>query len=140
MGISFQLDDGWSATGTDGLCAARGEEEWVAHVEGVSSFSPSGEVTDRVHSGSVSAADSYALGLLLHSIFNPTHPAPKMAEPPHPPPQPSSRGSIPASVFLSFKKLLNLNPKGRMTPKHSWTPVWQRRLAKVLASFLGIDW
>ena len=89
----------------------------MVHVEGVSSFSSSGEVTDRVHSGPVSAADSYALGLLLHAVFNPTHPPPETAEPPHPPPQPSSRGSIPTSVFLSFKKLLNPNPKGRMTPK-----------------------
>ncbi|KAF9219571.1 ARM repeat-containing protein [Gyrodon lividus] len=68
--------------------------------------------------GLISAADSYALGLLLHSVFNPTHPQPPTAEPPHPPPQPSSRGSIPTSVFLSFKKLLNPNPKGRMTPKN----------------------
>ncbi|KAF8557538.1 ARM repeat-containing protein [Imleria badia] len=67
--------------------------------------------------GPVSAADSYALGLLLHSVFNPTHPPPETAEPPHPPPQPSSRGSIPPSVFPCFKKLLNPNPKGRMTPK-----------------------
>ncbi|KAN0088320.1 hypothetical protein V8E55_005377 [Tylopilus felleus] len=32
------------------------------------------------------------------------------------PPQPSSRGSIPPSVLLGFKKL-NSNPKGHMTPK-----------------------
>ncbi|KAF9242051.1 hypothetical protein BU15DRAFT_44386 [Melanogaster broomeanus] len=68
--------------------------------------------------GPISAADSYALGLLLHSAFNPSHPPPPTAEPPHPPPQPSSRGSIPTSVFPSFKKLLNPNPKGRMTAKN----------------------
>ncbi|KAH7923423.1 ARM repeat-containing protein [Leucogyrophana mollusca] len=65
----------------------------------------------------VSAGDAYALGLLLHSIFNPTHPLPPTSQPPHPPPQPSSRGAIPPSVFPSFKKLLNPNPKARMAPK-----------------------
>ncbi|KAJ6593651.1 armadillo-type protein [Mycena capillaripes] len=63
------------------------------------------------------AADAYALGLLLHAVFNPTHPLPATASPPHPPPPPSSRGSIPNSVFPSFKKLLNPNPKGRLTAK-----------------------
>lgn len=63
------------------------------------------------------AADAYALGLLLHAVFNPTHPLPATASPPHPPPPASSRGSIPASVFPCFKKLLNPNPKGRLTAK-----------------------
>ncbi|KAJ7124964.1 armadillo-type protein [Mycena epipterygia] len=63
------------------------------------------------------AADAYALGLLLHAVFNPTHPLPTTASPPHPPPPASSRGSIPTSVFPSFKKLLNPNPKGRLTAK-----------------------
>ncbi|KAJ7668446.1 ARM repeat-containing protein [Mycena polygramma] len=63
------------------------------------------------------AADAYALGLLLHAVFNPTHPLPATASPPHPPPPASSRGSIPTSVFPSFKKLLNPNPKGRLTAK-----------------------
>ncbi|KDR75324.1 hypothetical protein GALMADRAFT_226987 [Galerina marginata CBS 339.88] len=62
-------------------------------------------------------ADAYALGLLLHAVFNPTHPPPPTAEPPHPPPAPSSRGAIPASVFPVFKKLLNPNPKGRLNAK-----------------------
>ncbi|KAG9310545.1 hypothetical protein JVU11DRAFT_9093 [Chiua virens] len=65
----------------------------------------------------VSAVDGYPLGLLLHSVFNPTHPPLETAEPPHPPPQPSSRDSIPPSMFPSFKRLLNSNPKGRMTLK-----------------------
>ncbi|KAJ7287403.1 armadillo-type protein [Mycena rebaudengoi] len=64
-----------------------------------------------------SAADAYALGLLLHAVFNPTHPLPATASPPHPPPPASSRGSIPNSLFPSFKKLLNPNPKGRLTAK-----------------------
>ncbi|CAK5281427.1 unnamed protein product [Mycena citricolor] len=63
------------------------------------------------------AADAYALGLLLHAVFNPSHPPPATANPPHPPPQPSSRGAIPNSIFPSFKKLLNPNPKGRLTAK-----------------------
>lgn len=66
----------------------------------------------------VSAADGYALGLLLHAVFNPTHPPPPTAQPPHPPPQVSSRGAIPLSVFPSFKKLLNPNAKLRMSPKN----------------------
>ncbi|KAI6044640.1 armadillo-type protein [Pisolithus marmoratus] len=65
----------------------------------------------------VHAADSYALGLLLHATFNPTDPPPATLQPPHPPPQPSSRGAIPQSVFPSFRKLLNPNPKTRMSPK-----------------------
>ncbi|KAJ7755752.1 armadillo-type protein [Mycena maculata] len=63
------------------------------------------------------AADAYALGLLLHAVFNPTYPLPATASPPHPPPSATSRGSIPTSVFPSFKKLLNPNPKGRLTAK-----------------------
>ncbi|KAJ7209598.1 ARM repeat-containing protein [Mycena pura] len=63
------------------------------------------------------APDAYALGLLLHAVLNPTHPLPATASPPYPPPQPASRGSIPNSIFPSFKKLLNPNPKGRLTPK-----------------------
>ncbi|KAG2132258.1 armadillo-type protein [Suillus cothurnatus] len=66
----------------------------------------------------ISAADGYALGLLLHAVFNPTHPPPPTAQPPHPPPQVSSRGAIPLSVFPSFKKLLNPNAKSRMSPKN----------------------
>ncbi|KAJ7128934.1 armadillo-type protein [Mycena crocata] len=62
-------------------------------------------------------ADAYALGLLLHAVFNPTHPLPATASPPHPPPPTSARGSIPTSVFPSYKKLLNPNPKGRLTAK-----------------------
>ncbi|KAG2142740.1 uncharacterized protein EDB93DRAFT_601216 [Suillus bovinus] len=65
----------------------------------------------------VSAPDGYALGLLLHAVFNPTHPPPPTAQPPHPPPQVSSRGAIPLTVFPSFKKLLNPNAKSRMSPK-----------------------
>jgi SCY1-like protein 1 len=63
-------------------------------------------------------ADSYALGLLLHAVFNPTHPEPPTAQPPHPPPIPASRGAIPTSVFPSFKKLLNPNPKARLSVKN----------------------
>ncbi|KAG1853067.1 hypothetical protein F4604DRAFT_1591656, partial [Suillus subluteus] len=66
----------------------------------------------------VPASDGYALGLLLHAVFNPTHPPPPTAQPPHPPPQVSSRGAIPLSVFPSFKKLLNPNAKLRMSFKN----------------------
>lgn len=67
--------------------------------------------------GPIHAADSYALGLLLHATFNPTDPPPATVQPPHPPPQASSRGAIPQSVFPSFRKLLNPGPKTRMSPK-----------------------
>ncbi|CCL98356.1 uncharacterized protein FIBRA_00351 [Fibroporia radiculosa] len=63
------------------------------------------------------AADAYALGLLIHSVFNPSLPIPATAQPPHPPPTASSRGSIPSALFSSFKRLLNPNPKARLTPK-----------------------
>ncbi|KAF8904359.1 armadillo-type protein [Gymnopilus junonius] len=63
------------------------------------------------------AADAYALGLLLHSVFNPSHPPPPTAEPPHAPPAPSSRGSIPQAIFPVFKKLLNPNPKTRLNAR-----------------------
>ena len=67
---------------------------------------------------STAAADAYALGLLIHFSFNPSQPLPATAQPPHPPPAPSSRGAIPQSVFPSYKKLLNPNPKARLTPKN----------------------
>ncbi|KAL4074349.1 armadillo-type protein [Scleroderma yunnanense] len=67
--------------------------------------------------GPIHAADSYSLGILLHTVFNPVDPPPATVQPPHPPPQLSSRGSIPQSVFPSFKKLLNPNPKTRISPK-----------------------
>ncbi|KAG1772245.1 hypothetical protein EV702DRAFT_1246718 [Suillus placidus] len=57
----------------------------------------------------VSAADGYDLGLLLHAVFNPSHPPLPTARPPHPLPQVSSRGAILSSVFPSLKKLLNPN-------------------------------
>ena len=62
-------------------------------------------------------ADGYALGILLHTVFNPSHSPLATLSPPHPPPSAASRGSIPPSVFNSFKRLLNPNPKSRLTPK-----------------------
>ena len=69
------------------------------------------------HRNPIPAADSYALGLLIHFAFNPSQSLPATAQPPHPPPTPASRGSIPTSVFSAFKKLLNPNAKARLTPK-----------------------
>ncbi|KAJ2931247.1 hypothetical protein H1R20_g5851, partial [Candolleomyces eurysporus] len=66
----------------------------------------------------VAVADGYALGLLLHAVFNPDHPTPATAEPPHPPPPASSRGAIPLPIFPLFKKLLNPNPTARGSAKH----------------------
>ncbi|KAJ3569627.1 hypothetical protein NP233_g4935 [Leucocoprinus birnbaumii] len=63
------------------------------------------------------APDAYALGLLLHSVFNPNLPPPETSQPPHPPPTAASRGAIPTSVFNAYKKLLNPNPKNRINSK-----------------------
>lgn len=71
-----------------------------------------------LYSHNTPVADAYALGLLIHFAFNPSSGLPTTAQPPHPPPTPQSRGSIPVSVFPAFKKLLNPNPKARMTAKN----------------------
>ncbi|KAF9268803.1 ARM repeat-containing protein [Marasmius fiardii PR-910] len=63
------------------------------------------------------SADAYALGLLLNATFNPDHHPPPTARPPHPPPASATRGNIPTAIFPLFKRLLNPNPKGRLTPK-----------------------
>jgi SCY1-like protein 1 len=65
----------------------------------------------------IEAPDGYALGLLLHSVFNRDAPLPPTSQPPHPPPAANSRGSIPTSLWPSFKRLLNPSAKVRMTPK-----------------------
>ncbi|KAF5321514.1 hypothetical protein D9619_001358 [Psilocybe cf. subviscida] len=87
---------------------------------GISSLSPP-EVKksgwSSVKEADPAAPDAYALGLLLHAVFNPTQPSLATAEPPHPPPSPASRGAIPTSIFPHFKKLLNPNPKGRLNAK-----------------------
>ncbi|THV06735.1 ARM repeat-containing protein [Dendrothele bispora CBS 962.96] len=67
--------------------------------------------------GEPSAADAYALGLLLNAAFNPDHHPPTTASPPHPPPPASARGNIPNVVFPLYKRLLNPNAKGRLTAK-----------------------
>uniref|UniRef100_A0A0W0FWE6 Protein kinase domain-containing protein n=1 Tax=Moniliophthora roreri TaxID=221103 RepID=A0A0W0FWE6_MONRR len=67
--------------------------------------------------GDLPAPDSYALGLLLNAAFNPDHHPPPTATPPHLPPAAASRGNIPPAIFALFKKLLNPNPKGRLTTK-----------------------
>ena len=66
----------------------------------------------------VSAADAYGLGLLIHFAFNPNQAVPATAQPPHPPPTAASRGAIPATIFPAYKKLLNPNPKARLSSAH----------------------
>src|SRR5260221_3644634 len=68
-------------------------------------------------SGPISAIDAYALALLIFNLFNPSVSHPPFLSPPYNPPQTSTRGTIPPSLWPSFKKMLNPNPKGRMTPK-----------------------
>ncbi|KAH9993174.1 hypothetical protein BJV77DRAFT_1067320 [Russula vinacea] len=67
--------------------------------------------------GPITATDAYALALLIFNLFNPTVSHPPFLDPPYNPPQPSTRGKLPPSLWSSFKKMLNPNPKGRMTPK-----------------------
>lgn len=64
-----------------------------------------------------SSVDAYSLGLLLHTLFNQTDVIPDTAKPPHTPPPASARGRIPTILFPLFKRLLNPNPKARLTPK-----------------------
>ncbi|KAI0743379.1 ARM repeat-containing protein [Daedaleopsis nitida] len=64
------------------------------------------------------AADAYGLGLLTHFAFNPNQTLPATAQPPHPPPTAASRGAIPTFMFAAYKKLLNPNPKARLSPAH----------------------
>ena len=70
---------------------------------------------DPIPSHSPSAVDSYAFALVIHFVFNPSQPVPPTTHPPHPPPQPSSRGAIPRGIFPLFKKLLTPDPRSRMT-------------------------
>ncbi|KAH9060345.1 armadillo-type protein [Lactarius deliciosus] len=67
--------------------------------------------------GPIAAIDAYALALLIFNLFNPGVSHPSFLDPPYNPPQPSVRGAIPPSLWPSFKKMLNPNPKGRITPK-----------------------
>ncbi|KAH9993510.1 armadillo-type protein [Russula compacta] len=67
--------------------------------------------------GPIAAIDAYALALLTFNLFNPTVSQPPFLDPPYNPPQPSARGTIPPPLWPSFKKMLNPNPKGRLTVK-----------------------
>lgn len=117
--ISKIMEDyGWALPRVVVVGSARSQEKRMVVSEGVIIFycSASISLSDFI-SLDPASADSYALGLLLHSVFNPSHPPLLTAEPPHSPPPPSSRGAIPATIFPVFKKLLNPNPKGRLSAK-----------------------
>jgi SCY1-like protein 1 len=58
-------------------------------------------------------ADAYALALLLHTTFNPSAPLPSTTAPP----TLASRGTIPTAVFAAYKRMLNPNPKARLSPQ-----------------------
>ncbi|KAF8606368.1 ARM repeat-containing protein [Ceratobasidium sp. AG-I] len=68
----------------------------------------------------VSTADSYSLGILIHTVFNVKNeshdPLPATANPPHPPPTQSSKGAIPNAIFPHYKKLLHPTASARLTP------------------------
>lgn len=117
--ISKNMEDyGWALPSVVVVGSARSQEKWMVVSEGVIIFyySASIPLSDFI-SLDPASADSYALGLLLHSVFNPSHPPLLTAEPPHSPPPASSRGAIPTAIFPTFKKLLNPNPKGRLSAK-----------------------
>ena len=116
----FSADSGGFDTRCLHLGLTRGKEEWIFGPQRVFCYSLSlSFLFDSCYpSQDPAAADAYALGLLLHAVFNPNQGSPATAQPPHAAPLPSSRGSIPTSVFPSFKKLLNPNPKARTSPKH----------------------
>ncbi|KAG9027920.1 hypothetical protein FS842_004829, partial [Serendipita sp. 407] len=59
--------------------------------------------------------DAYALGILMHCVFNLTNEPPQTVHPPHSAPTASSRGSIPTEIFPLFKKLLNPSAKPRLS-------------------------
>jgi SCY1-like protein 1 len=71
-------------------------------------------LSDPIPSHTTSTVDSYAFALVIHFVFNPSQPVPPTTHPPHPPPQPSSRGAIPGGIFPLFKKLLTPDPRSRM--------------------------
>ncbi|KAB5588327.1 N-terminal kinase-like protein [Ceratobasidium theobromae] len=68
----------------------------------------------------VSVIDGYSLGILIHTVFNVKgqsyDPLPATANPPHPPPAPSSKGAIPNSIFPHYKKLLHPTSSARLAP------------------------
>lgn len=95
----------------------RGEKEWLVRTQTVRSISSKQDTHMSPSRYDPAAPDAYALGLLLHSVFNPDQPVPETSQPPHSPPTAASRGSIPISVFNAYKKLLNPNPKNRLNTK-----------------------
>ena len=98
---------------------ARSEEGGLVRIERVcSSYLHTWSVLMLHRRQGPAAGDAYALGLLIHAVFNPTQPPPATAQPPHPPPTAASRGAIPHALFGCYKRLLNPNPKARLTPKH----------------------
>ncbi|OCF77226.1 SCY1 protein kinase [Kwoniella mangroviensis CBS 8886] len=56
-------------------------------------------------------SDTYLLALLLFTLYNPLSPLPSLSSAP----TPSSAGSIPKSLFPSWKKMLNPNPRTRLS-------------------------
>lgn len=55
--------------------------------------------------------DTYLLALLLFSLYNPTAPLPNLGAQP----TPSSSGSLPKTLYPLWKRMLNPNPKTRLS-------------------------
>lgn len=85
--------------------------------EGVSALNLRLFLRSSISSHDPGVLDSYALGILLNSLFNPSFPLPPTTDPPHSPPPASSQGAVPSALFPSYKRLLNPNPRGRLTSK-----------------------
>ncbi|WRT70322.1 uncharacterized protein IL334_007320 [Kwoniella shivajii] len=56
-------------------------------------------------------SDTYLLALLIFTLYNPLAPLPSLNSPP----TPSSAGSIPKSLYPLWKRLLNPNPRTRLS-------------------------
>lgn len=99
------------------MCITRSQARWLVGIERVRcSLCVIGFCVLRLHSQPVYAADSYAFGLLFHTVFNSAESSLGVVQVPLPP-KTLPRGEIPQSVFPSVKKLLDPNTKTRMSPK-----------------------
>jgi SCY1-like protein 1 len=58
-----------------------------------------------------SQSDTYLFALLLFSLYNPTSPIPNLSAQP----TPSSAGAIPRALFPLWKRMLNPNPRTRLS-------------------------
>lgn len=88
-----------------------------------------------------SQSDTYLFALLLFNLFNPNTPLPSLAAQP----SPSSAGSIPKTLFPLWKRMLNPNPRTRLTtiafvPEATATGFWSSNpLANLVDALDGFE-